>query len=394
MYRAKLDTLRAELAAISKLDTRLQPHAALDVLSALDADWKERAAALTEFRLANGVVTLRGVTLGTQARTGLEASLRKSGLDRSHIERSKLGDCQAFVASGRVQATTNDSHSLAFDLFDERAATLCSANASLTQTAISSHGTGNLTLHLRDINIADLFYVLNAISPSDGFIVEPDLKGRVIADLENVTVAEALEAMRKSGAAFIGPGPLHRVCRTDCGAPSATSDKYAGEPISLTLRDADVIDILRTFEQITGLTISVPRELTGRISIFAQDTPWDRLFDGIVSAFHLTYAIEKTHVTIGRGAISTSDAAKAHGSAYRRRWSEIRDVYRVASDDLHLAAIAGADGKWTAYAYAPGSSRTLLPLKPGGKLLDGTITAISATGVTMISGKTVGLPIP
>jgi hypothetical protein len=397
MYRQKLDLLLSELTAVSKVNARFKPYAALDSLAALDNDWKTRAAALTEFRLSHGTATLTGVVLGAQARAGLDASLKQAGFDAGHVATSKTGDCYAFSATAPVASDEERPHGLAFDLFDERASTLCSANVTQSPIPIRSKGTGKLTLHLRDADVADFFLVLNAISPHDAFIVEPDVKGRINVDLDSVTAAEALAAVRKAGVAFVGPGPLHRVCRAECGAATATSKKYDGELITLTVRDAGILDLLRTFEKITGLTISVPRTLEGHIAVFAQDLPWDRIFDGLVSAFHLTYRIEGDHVSLGTGTpIALADAGKAHSASYRRPWSALRDLASAGADDIHLAALAGSGGTWSAYAYAPGSSRTLLPLDPGRKLFDASIAAVGPAGVTLKTtrGQTIILPLP
>jgi len=396
-YRRRLEYLRGTSATIAKLDARFQPDAVLDALAALDKDWKTRAAALTEFRWEHGIATLNGVVLGAQARAELDASLKNAGFDGGHARTTPAGDCTAFTAAARVVPDASRPHGLAFDLFDERAAALCDSKSAQHPVAITGKGSGNLTLHLRNAGVADFFLALNAISPQEAFIIEPDVKGRVSVDLENVTPEEALAAVKKSGAAFIGPGPLHRVCRAACGPPTATSKSYDGEPITMTLRDADVIDILRTFAEITGLTISVPRTLNGRIGIMANDMPWDRIFHGIASAFHQTYRIDGQHVIFGTGAaISLDEAAKTHAAAYRRPWAEIRDVEKVGSDDIHLAALAANGDHWTAYFYAPGSSRTILPLVFGQKLFDATVTAVSTNGVTLrtLDGRTIVLPLP
>lgn len=397
MYRQRLDTVRSWLSAVTKADERFQPEAVLNSLGALDKDWQNRAAVLTEFQLNQGTATLRGVVIGAQARAELDSSLKNAGFDAGHVITAAAGDCHAFTATAHVVPDESRPHDLAFRLFDERASALCNAKPAQPPVAISGHGTGTLTLHLRDAEVADFFFVLNSISPHDAFIIEPGVKGRVNADLENVTAAEALAEVKKSGAAFVGPGPLHRVCPAACGAPTASSKKYDGAPISLSVRDAEVLDILRVFEKITGIAISVPRTLDGRIGVFAQDEPWDRVFEGIVSAFHLTYTLKGDRIIIGHGdTISVARAAEAHVSDDRRPWATLRDFERVGADDIHLAALAGTGDTWNAYAHLPGSPRTLVPLEPGRKLFDATVTAIGPTGVTLKTsgGRTTVLSLP
>jgi len=397
LYRQRLDIVRSALDAVRRVDARSQPNAPLDALAALDKDWKNRAAALTEFHWNHGVATLRGVVIGAQARAQLDASLKNAGFDAGHAALSAAGDCHAFTVTAPVIPDDSRPHDLAFDLFDERAAALCDSQSTQPPVAVSGKGNGKLTLHLRDADVADLFYVLNAISPQDAFVVEPGVKGRVNIDLENVTAAEALAAIAKSGAAFVGPGPLHRVCRIACTAPTATSKKYSGELITLTVRDADILDILRVLEEISGLKVSVSRTLDGHIGVFAQDMQWDRVFDGIVSAFHLTYTIEGNHFILGHGTpISLANAAKAHSVSYRRPWTSLRDFEKVGTDDIHLAALVSNGDTWSAYAYVPGSARTFRPIDVGGKLFDASVTAIGPAGVTFKTGdgREIVLPLP
>src|SRR5205823_5277660 len=81
---------------------------------------------------------------------------------------------------------------------DERTSALCRANTNPAPLVLANRGTGTLTLRLRDVDVAEIFHALNAISPNDGFIVEPGVNGRVTVDFDRVTIAEALAEARKS----------------------------------------------------------------------------------------------------------------------------------------------------------------------------------------------------
>ena len=51
--------------------------------------------------------------------------------------------------------------------------------------------------------------------------------------------------------------------------------EFSGEPISIELKDAEVRDVMRTFSKITGMEIVVAPDVTGQITIYAKDMPWD-----------------------------------------------------------------------------------------------------------------------
>jgi beta-lactamase regulating signal transducer with metallopeptidase domain len=82
-------------------------------------------------------------------------------------------------------------------------------------------------------------------------------------------------------------------------APGAAPLKYTGTPISLTLRDANIHDVLKTFGQLTGLTIDVAPEVTGSVTIDVVDVQWDRALDLLLRQNGLVAKIDgKTiHIT-------------------------------------------------------------------------------------------------
>jgi beta-lactamase regulating signal transducer with metallopeptidase domain len=75
--------------------------------------------------------------------------------------------------------------------------------------------------------------------------------------------------------------------------------KYTGEPIDLTLQDADIRDLIRVFGQLTGLEMQVDDDVTGRVSVNWKNVPWDEAFDSMLKENGLTYKLEgsKMHVS-------------------------------------------------------------------------------------------------
>src|ERR1700747_1343945 len=57
---------------------------------------------------------------------------------------------------------------------------------------------------------------------------------------------------------------------------------WAGEPISLDLKDADFRDVLHTFSSRAGLNIVVDPEVKGSVTVRLRDVPWDQALDLII----------------------------------------------------------------------------------------------------------------
>lgn len=51
---------------------------------------------------------------------------------------------------------------------------------------------------------------------------------------------------------------------------------FTGEPISMSLKDAELHNVLDTFAKITGLKFDVDPSVHGTVTIELHDTPWDQ----------------------------------------------------------------------------------------------------------------------
>lgn len=94
---------------------------------------------------------------------------------------------------------------------------------------------------------------------------------------------------------------------------------YTGEPLSLTLKDADIKDVLRTFAQLTGLNIAIDPQVTGTVSVEFTDVPWDQALELILRQNGLAYDLEGNVMRIG-----TVDRLAGEQAATRRREEEKR----------------------------------------------------------------------
>ena len=68
--------------------------------------------------------------------------------------------------------------------------------------------------------------------------------------------------------------------------------QFTGEPITLTLKDADIKDVLRTFSALTQLNIVLDPSVSGSVTVELRDVPWDQALDLILRINGLDYVLE------------------------------------------------------------------------------------------------------
>ena len=83
-------------------------------------------------------------------------------------------------------------------------------------------------------------------------------------------------------------------------AARAAESRWAGEPISLDVKDADLRDILHTFSELTGLNIVVDPDVRGSVTVRLHDVPWDQALDLILRTNSLGYVLEGNILRVGK----------------------------------------------------------------------------------------------
>ncbi len=385
MYRNRARQLRAATAATKQLEERMQPRRLSDALLVLADVWGQSAVGVSELHYTAPALTLQGIVLGASAKAAVEGSLREPRFELTRLDWSPAGDCHAFAAAARLTATTpSTGEALPMNMFLGRDAAPC-AGPPAQATSVAKRGSGPLTIHLRNADVTALFVVLNDLSPADGFVLAPDVAGRVNVDLDGVTVDEALAALSGAGVAFTTPGPLHRICRTACGEPNVKKlqRKYEGEPLGLSIAEADIIDILRAFQEVSGLEMHAPRDLRGNVAVYVTEAPWDAAFEALLAAFGRTYAIDGNRVYIGdRAAALPLDKLVVPTTLSPRSLVE-RDPKKIAAADFRLAGVGAANGTWTAYGRVLGSPKLVFAAPAGAQLLDASVATVAAGRVTL-----------
>lgn len=115
-----------------------------------------------------------------------------------------------------------------------------------------------------------------APSVEDGGKVRPEAPAKATPGVTGDHIAESTQ--RRPGFAAI---------LIDSSEP-----RFSGDPISLTLKDADVKDVLRTFAELSGLNIVVHPDVRGSVTVELRNVPWDQALDIILRINGLAYELE------------------------------------------------------------------------------------------------------
>ncbi|HEX7190660.1 MAG TPA: M56 family metallopeptidase [Thermoanaerobaculia bacterium] len=75
---------------------------------------------------------------------------------------------------------------------------------------------------------------------------------------------------------------------------------YTGNPISLSLQNADLRDVLGTFAKLTGTDIQVDPGIEGKVSVSWKNVPWDEAFDSLIEENGLTYKIDGKTIHVSK----------------------------------------------------------------------------------------------
>jgi type IV pilus assembly protein PilQ len=121
--------------------------------------------------------------------------------------------------------------------------------------------------------------------------VEPRVQQTPERVERNPWVADPSQLVEKAPAAqTVDAGPASgqfEVTEVESG-----EQQFTGEPITLTLKDADIKDVLRTFAKLTGLNIVLDPGASGSVTVELYDVPWDQALDLVLRINDLDYVLE------------------------------------------------------------------------------------------------------
>jgi hypothetical protein len=125
---------------------------------------------------------------------------------------------------------------------------------------------------------------------------------------------------------------------------------YKGKPITLHVKEAGLNDIFRMIADVSGLNVVVFPGVEGKVTLDADNEPWDRVLHRILAANGLAYLWKGAVMTIGNPKYIGSDHAYAgRPVAMDFKDADLRGVLAVlaASGDATVALDASVSGRVT-----------------------------------------------
>jgi type IV pilus assembly protein PilQ len=170
-----------------------------------------------------------------------------------------------------------------------------------------------------------------------------------VADFEAADMQQDdSRAMVTSGAPVEAPRTLASI---EAGQTLTGAKKeYFGEPISMTLRDADVREVLRSFARISGLNVVIQPGVKGTVTVELERVPWDQALDQILKINNLGYELDGNIMRIAPVEVLEQEARRAQALQQAQALSiPLRTVvkrlsYSTAGEIAGLLSRGGAEG--------------------------------------------------
>ena len=124
--------------------------------------------------------------------------------------------------------------------------------------------------------------------------------------------------------------------------------QFTGEPITLTLKDADIKDVLRTFSALTQLNIVLDPGVSGSVTVELRDVPWDQALDLILRINGLDYVLENNVLRVAP--ISKLAAEKSARAAFERE-QELAKPLKTVVKPLSYASASVVSELLTTESY-------------------------------------------
>lgn len=133
---------------------------------------------------------------------------------------------------------------------------------------------------------------------------------------------------------------------------SASQKVYTGEPLDLSLKDADIKDVLRMFAQLTGLNIAIDPQVSGTVTVEFLGVPWDQALEIILRQNGLAYSLDGNVMRVGTITRLSEEAAQTRKLEEESRLNVptvtiIKDLSYASADDVAtlLSEMASPKGK-------------------------------------------------
>ena len=358
-------------------------------LAELAAITRERPVVLTFAELEEEFL-VRGHAVGEGPVRALEARFERGFFRISDFLMARRGSCHVFEARGTSPVVGPDAELPlpAEDPFEQDPEP-CVVDRDLPGLrklrAGKPNGTGALTLRLRNVDLADVFGILQQAT-GQGFVVNGNVRGRVSVDFQKLTLEEALDALAPAGIEIGGPGPIRLVGKRGEGVSKALQPVASGSPcVSFKLKRADVRQLLTLMTEIDPRYASVgPQGSLGEVSVWVSRGELDLVRASMLAVAGLEERYEGDSRTIVRMSGPEEALVPVETEAPPGRLVLTPNDLTVL--EFNLAGVAAWADNWSALAYSP--TGALFSYRVGDSLSDAVVEAVAATDVLLLSGDT------
>jgi hypothetical protein len=397
--RGPIRRLQAQIFAVHEMKRQRAPARFYAALERLEPGVNGKMVALGRAQFGPRTV-IQGAVVGAHARAALRPAFEKAGFVVEALDVA-AGGCPAFSLTARLQLPEDDGGAPDVQVgpspFRPATELACNAPPEPARGSVSARGTsGDVTARLRDVDLTDVFHLLATLGHGS-FVVDAAVMGRVNVDFERATLDEALAALGAAGVS-VGPGPLRRVSLAGTRQPPLPRAASREPGVSLYFKNGVLLDVLRLFEEISGRKAWTAPQVSGRVTIFAAEVPWDVALEGIAASVGMTARIEDERLFVGpaamaqapwtSGAVEATRATTTDGDPY---WGKVVEVFKLGPEDLTPVGFVRSTQGVKGVFYGPG--RLLWTLEPGVELFDSRVDAVDVEGATFATpdGRKVAL---
>jgi hypothetical protein len=346
---------------------------------------------------------VRGLTPGDGPARALEARFERGFFRLSGFLMVRQGGCVRFEARGRSPVVGSEA-ALPLpsdDPFVQDEAPCRVDRDGESGRSVSAKAAGNgkgagggpLTLRLRAVDLADVFFALHTLTGA-GFLVDGDVAGRASVEFSRVTLQEALDALGKAaGLRLTTSGALTRVAVDRKAALPPVAAPGGQPPVTFALKRASVRDVLAVMSEAdAGYAALGPPGFLGRASLWLRDAPLPDVRALLLASAGLGEQLEEGRRILDRpGGAAEAPVPVAAASSSERRL-EI-GPHELTLVEFELAGVGLSGGDAVAFAYSP--TGTLLAYRPGDPLADGKLRDVQSTDALLDTDDgAVRLPVP
>jgi type IV pilus assembly protein PilQ len=136
---------------------------------------------------------------------------------------------------------------------------------------------------------------------------------------------------------------------------ASEEQQFTGEPITLTLKDADIKDVLKTFSVLTEMNIVLDPSVGGSVTVELRDVPWDQALDLILKINGLDYVLENNVLRVAPiQKLAAEKSARAQFALEQEKalplktilkpisYSKADDIASLLSSDSYLLSARGS----------------------------------------------------